>query len=98
MENSRTVEQFAGELADYYADDPIAAGIQIAWLHDKATWYCCIHRFPTNNVNKRVYLAKATLANFQETVDHCYKIWQDLLGMETTAKALAAANAQEPNS
>ena len=95
MENSKTVEAFARELAEFYADDPIAAGIQIAWLPDKRVWYCCIHRFPTNNVSKRVYLAKATLEGFQATVDHCYRIWQDLLGMETTAKALAAANSQE---
>ena len=55
------LEEFAKQIAEYYErkGDPIAAGIQFAWLPDKKMWYYAVHRFPTRKIESRIVVAKA---------------------------------------
>lgn len=40
-----SVELFLMAIQEYYADDKLAAGVNMAWLPDKQTWYASVSRY-----------------------------------------------------
>ena len=92
-----TVDQFALALAVHYSQDPIAPGLQIAYLNDKASWYICVHRFPTRSVSNREFVCKALLPKFEETLDLCFSMWKESVDRLAAAKAAALANDPQMN-
>ncbi len=80
------LETFLKELVEYYYNDHIAPGLQMAWIIRTAEWYVAVHQFPSGVASRRV-VAKACEPNLETAIEHCRTIWQRIITEERAAKA-----------
>lgn len=73
------IDAFLRELVTYYDKDPIAPGLQIAWIAEKEAFYVAVHRFPTRAIASRMVVSKAVEATLELAVGVCSEVWRNLM-------------------
>lgn len=77
---------FLQALTEYYKNDKIAPGLQMAYLNDKNLWYVAVHTFPGDTIASRKVVAKATDSNFNSAVIKCQEVWESIILEEQKAR------------
>lgn len=70
------MEEFLKKLTEYYATDPTAPGIIIAWLLDRKQFYCSVQRFTERFGGGKLVVTKAMEPTFDGAVKKAMAIWE----------------------